>query len=147
MDTLDNFSSRLRVLQDADFQLADENEIYRMGVIGQFNLTFDLALKTTRALLSAHGLTNVETGTPRETIQLGCKHGIVDSYGLWIEMLTARVAMANVDDQEKIGETLILVREIFIPAFVVLEHTLKEKAGEIDGSAPVKPPRSRAKKK
>ena len=147
METLDNFSSRLRVLQGADFQLADENEIYRMGVIGQFNLTFDLAWKTTRALLCAHGVTDAETATPREIIQLGCKHGIIDSYALWIEMLTARGAMAHIDDEEKIAETITLVREIFTPAFVVLEHALKEKFAELDGRSPVEPARARSKKK
>lgn len=40
MKKVDNFSNCLRVLKNADFELADSNEIYRTGVIGQFNLTF-----------------------------------------------------------------------------------------------------------
>lgn len=39
MKKLDNFSNCLTVLKNADFKMADNNEIYRTGVIGQFNLT------------------------------------------------------------------------------------------------------------
>lgn len=42
MKKLDNFSKCLDVLKNADFDFASDNEIYRMGVIGQFNLTFEL---------------------------------------------------------------------------------------------------------
>ena len=42
MKKLDNFSNCLTILRNADFKLADNNDIYRTGVIGQFNLTFEL---------------------------------------------------------------------------------------------------------
>ena len=43
MKKLDNFSNCLSILNNADFVLADSNDMYRTGVIGQFNLTFELA--------------------------------------------------------------------------------------------------------
>ena len=39
----EKFSNCLSILKNADFVLADSNDIYRTGVIGQFNLTFELA--------------------------------------------------------------------------------------------------------
>ena len=45
MKKLGNFSNCLNVLKNADFDLADNNDIYRTGVIGQFNLTIELAWK------------------------------------------------------------------------------------------------------
>ena len=48
MKKLENFSNCLNVLKNADFDLADNNDIYRTGVIGQFNLTFELAWKVAR---------------------------------------------------------------------------------------------------
>lgn len=44
MKKLDNFSNCLKILKNADFELADSNEIYRTGVIGQFNLTSEICL-------------------------------------------------------------------------------------------------------
>ena len=45
MKKLDNFSNCLSILKNADFKLAETNDIYRTGIIGQFNLTFELAWK------------------------------------------------------------------------------------------------------
>lgn len=45
MKKLDNFSNCLPILKNADFKLAETNDIYRTGIIGQFNLTFELAWK------------------------------------------------------------------------------------------------------
>ncbi len=45
MKKFDNFSKCLDILKSADFKLADENDIYRTGILGQFNLTFELAWK------------------------------------------------------------------------------------------------------
>ena len=42
MKKLDNFTNCLDVLKGADFKLAENNDIYRTGIIGQFNLTFEL---------------------------------------------------------------------------------------------------------
>lgn len=39
MKKLDNFTKCLNILANADFKLAETNDIYRTGIIGQFNLT------------------------------------------------------------------------------------------------------------
>ena len=54
MKKLDNFSNCLDVLKNADFELANENEIYRTGVIRQFNLTFELACKALQEIIYSH---------------------------------------------------------------------------------------------
>ena len=49
MKKLENFTNSLSILAEADFKLAEENDIYRTGIIGQFNLTFELAWKALHA--------------------------------------------------------------------------------------------------
>ena len=73
MKKLDNFSSCLDVLRRANFELAKENEIYRTGIIWQFNLTLELAWKALQEILKLHGAAGAETGSPREILQLGYK--------------------------------------------------------------------------
>ena len=51
MKKLDNFSNCLTILGDADFKLAETNDIYRTGIIGQFNLTFELAWKALQEIM------------------------------------------------------------------------------------------------
>ena len=45
MKKLDNYKNCLDVLMQVNFDLAYDDEIYRMGVIGQFNLTLEMAWK------------------------------------------------------------------------------------------------------
>ena len=68
MKKLDNFTNCLDVLKGADFKLAENNDIYRTGIIGQFNLTFELSWKALQAVLRIHGAEGAETGSPRAWI-------------------------------------------------------------------------------
>lgn len=49
-EKLDNFSNCLTILANADFKMAETNDIYRTGVIGQFNLILNLHGKRCRRL-------------------------------------------------------------------------------------------------
>lgn len=130
MKKLDNFSNSLRVLKDADYNLANENEIYRTGVIAQFNLTFELAWKALQAVLRAHGAAGAEIGSPREILQLGYKLGFVQDSAVWLAMLKKRNASVHIYDEDAIDEMLLLVRDSFTPAFIALQNTLCEKLRE-----------------
>ena len=46
MKKLDNFCNSLNVLSNADFVRGTGDDIYRTGIVGQFNLTFELAGKS-----------------------------------------------------------------------------------------------------
>ena len=133
MKKLDNFSNCLAVLKTADFQMAEENVIYRTGVIGQFNLTFELAWKALQAVLRLHGAEGAESGSPREILQLGYKVGFITDSAVWLRMLKKRNTSAHIYDEDEIDEMLLLIRDSFIPAFVVLEKTLRTKFEEADG--------------
>lgn len=132
MKKLDNFSNCLSVLKNADFKLADSNEIYRTGVIGQFNLTFELAWKALQEVLKQHGAAGAETGSPREILQLGYKIGFVNDSAVWLLMLKKRNTSVHIYNEEEIDEMILLIRDSFIPAFVNLEKILKEKLKEAE---------------
>ena len=132
MKKLDNFSNCLTVLKNADFKLADSNEIYRTGVIGQFNLTFELAWKALQEVLKLHGAAGAETGSPREILQLGYKLGFVRDASVWLLMLKKRNTSVHIYNEEEIDEMILLIRDSFIPAFGELEKTLQEKLQEAE---------------
>ncbi len=130
MKKVDNFSNCLNVLKSADFEFANDNEIYRTGVIGQFNLTFELAWKALQEVLRVHGAEDAKTGSPREILQLGYKLGFVKDSVVWLLMLKKRNTSAHIYDEDIIDEMLLLIRDSFIPAFIVLEKTLRNKLDE-----------------
>ena len=132
MKKLDNFSKCLTILRNADFKLADNNDIYRTGVIGQFNLTFELAWKALQEILRLHGAEGADTGSPREILQLGYKLGFVNDSAVWLLMLKKRNTSVHIYNEQEVDEMILLIRDSFIPAFVALEKTLREKLAEAE---------------
>ena len=132
MKKLDIFSNCLTILRNADFKLADNNDIYRTGVIGQFNLTFELAWKALQEILRLHGAEGADTGSPREILQLGYKLGFVNDSAVWLLMLKKRNTSVHIYNEQEVDEMILLIRDSFIPAFVALEKTLREKLAEAE---------------
>ena len=132
MKKLDNFSNCLTILRNADFKLADNNDIYRTGVIGQFNLTFELAWKALQEILRLHGAEGADTGSLREILQLGYKLGFVNDSAVWLLMLKKRNTSVHIYNEQEVDEMILLIRDSFIPAFVALEKTVREKLAEAE---------------
>ena len=134
MKKLDNFSNCLSILGDADFKLAETNDIYRTGIIGQFNLTFELAWKALQEIMKMHGVEEASTGSPREILQLGYKIGFVNDPEIWLLMLKKRNTSVHIYNEDEIDEMIILIRDSFIPAFKVLNGTLIKKLEETESN-------------
>lgn len=132
MKKMDNFLNCLDVLKQADFSLATENEIYRTGIVGQFNLTFELAWKALQQVLRVHGVQEAETGSPREILQLGYKVGFIEEASVWLLMLKKRNLSVHLYNEAEIDELLILIRDKFIPAFGQLGKMLQQKLAEVE---------------
>lgn len=133
MKKLENFERCLTVLETANFEFANDDDIYRTGVIGQFSLTFELAWKALQGALMANGVIEAETGSPREIMQLGYKHGFIEDSAVWIDMLQKRNEAVHIYDGERVRKTLALIRDRFIPAFGTLAETLRVKMAEAGG--------------
>ncbi len=132
MKKLDNFSNCLDILKNADYELANNDDIYRTGVIGHFNLTFELAWKALQTILRLHGAQGAETGSPREILQLGYKLGFVDDSAIWLLMLKKRNSSIHIYNEDEIDEMILLIRDSFVPTFVKLRETLKAKLAEAE---------------
>ena len=132
MKKLDNFLNCLTILKTADFELADNNEIYRTGVVGQFNLTFELAWKALQEVLKMHGVKEADTGSRREILQIGYKLGFVNDSAVWLLMLKKRNTSVHIYNENDIDELILLIRDSFLPAISNLAETLKNKLAEVE---------------
>lgn len=130
MKKLDNFTNCLCILANADFKLAETNDIYRTGIIGQFNLTFELAWKALQEIMRIHGVEEASTGSPREILQLGYKMGFINDSEVWLLMLKKRNTSVHTYNEDEVDEMIMLIRDSFIPAFTVLKDILVKKLDE-----------------
>ena len=134
MKKLENFSNCLNVLKNADFDLADNNDIYRTGVIGQFNLTIELAWKALQEIMRMHGIEEASTGSPREILQLAYKIGFISDSEVWLLMLKKRNTSVHIYNEDEVDEMILLIRDSFIPAFTTLKDTLVKKLDEAESN-------------
>lgn len=132
MKKLDNFVNCLTILADADFKMAETNDIYRTGIIGQFNLTFELAWKALQEVMRKHSVEEASTGSPREILQLGYKIGFFDDSETWLLMLKKRNTSVHIYNEDEVDELILLLRDSFIPAFKILKDTLVKKLEEAE---------------
>ncbi len=127
MRKIDNFERSLRVMHKVDYDEAVEDEIYRMGVIGQFNLTFELAWKALQEIMRQYGVSEAETGSPRDIIKMAYARGFLSDEERWLLMLRKRNTTIHIYDEEKADELLILIRDTFIPSLDRLKEDLRQR--------------------
>lgn len=132
MKKIENYRKCLKVLEKGDFQQAQNDEIYRMGMIGQFQLTFELAWKALKYVLEQDGVGGAETGSARDILKLSAKTGFLQDENTWLLMLKKRNQSAHIYNEEDADELMILIRDSFIPAFKELEVFLLKKQREIE---------------
>ena len=126
MKKLDNFSKSLNALKSADFELVNENEIYRMGVIGQFNLTFELAWKVLQAVLEEHGRLMDRIGSLRMVIKTAYQCGMISDCEGWVELLETRNILAHTYNDEQVLNAIRDVKAIHLSLFQDLKREIDE---------------------
>ena len=88
-------------------------------------------LEALQEILKMHGADGAATGSPREILQLGYKLSFVDDAAVWLLMLKKRNTSVHIYNEQEVDEMILLIRDSFIPAFVVLEKTLRSKLEEV----------------
>ena len=121
----DNFVKSLSILLDAEKKIP--NEIYRMGIIGQFNLTFELSWKVLREVLLIHGVSKAGTGSPREIIKAGYEFHFINDEKTWLDMLKRRNQTIHIYNEDLANELINLIFDKYIAAFTDLREEINRR--------------------
>lgn len=105
--------------------LAGKDEIYRTGVLGQFNLSFELAWKALQEVLRLQGAEI--SGSPREVLQKGYQYGFINDEQAWLLMLKKRNTLVHIYDESEADEVIELIESSFLPTMNKLAKALHEK--------------------
>ena len=131
MKKYNNYVKCLTVLSNADRKKSLIDEIYRTGIIGQFNLTFELAWKAIKETLELHGVNLANTGSPREILKSAFSIGFLSDEDIWLDMLQKRNISIHVYDENAAIELVNLISDSYIAAFINLKDLLHERNSEI----------------
>jgi nucleotidyltransferase substrate binding protein (TIGR01987 family) len=123
------YLKRLRDYKNAVDRLEEElqeteSEIVIDGILHRFEFTFKLAWKTVKDALEYLGLVD-KTGSPRENIQVGFRHGIIEDGEKWIEIMLSRNALAHLYDEKSSREIYQKIKKDYIQEFKKLREKLE----------------------
>lgn len=126
---MSRFSERLKDYRNAVDRLEEalqeeETEIVIDGVLHRFEFTFELAWKTMKDALEYLGLVD-KTGSPRENIQLGFRHGLIEDGEKWIEIMLSRNSLAHLYDEKTSRNIYKKIKTEYIQEFKKLKETLE----------------------
>lgn len=126
---MNRFQERLKDYKNAVDRLEEalqetESEIVIDGVLHRFEFTFELAWKTVKDALEYLGLVD-KTGSPRENIQIGFRHGIIEDGEKWIEIMLSRNALAHLYDEKSSREIYQKIKKDYIQEFKKLREKLE----------------------
>lgn len=132
MKKFDNFKNSLNILKKIDRNKTKNDEIYRMGAVYQFYITFELAWKALQAVLRENGVKEAENGSPREIVKLGFRFGMIDEEKEWLNMLKDRNVSVHIYNEDVVEEVIDRITESYIPVFDKFSDTLGEKIYAIE---------------
>ena len=121
----DAFAKSLAVLSKSNRETTDE--IYRMGIIGQFHLTFELSWKALREILLLHGVSEAASGSPREIIKAGYQFHFPDDENLWLDMLKRHNLTTHIYNEQFADELVALIFGKYIAALENLRDELNQR--------------------
>lgn len=129
MKKFDNYISNLKVLENADKEDL-ENEFVISGVIDKFFLQFELGWKVLKELLRYEGVSESNTGSPREIIKAAYKVYDYLDEDIWISMLRARNDMTHIYDGNAAKEMVEQILSAYIPEFQKLQQNILDAYGK-----------------
>ena len=135
MKKYEDYVKCLSVLLNADRQKAMSDEIYRMGVIGQFNLIFELSWKAVKETLTLYGVDVANTGAPREILKAAFEINFLSDGDIWLDMLKKRNISIHVYDETAAIELVNSIFDVYITAFVNLKDLLNDKISKVNPNA------------
>ena len=127
----ENYVKSLNVLLRVDREKIIDDEIYRMGIIGQFNLTFELAWKSIKDALKIHGVDISKTGSPRQILKAAYAINFLDDGEIWMDMLDSRNTITHIYDENAAIDLCKKIFDNYITAFVNLRELLAERMNDV----------------
>lgn len=134
MQKFENFKNCFEILRKSEKAKALADEIYRIGVIGQFGLTFELAWKTLQELMRDHGIEEAENGSPREILRAGFKFGFLNDESIWLQMLKDRNSATHIYDEDAFNLVLDRIYSSYIDLFNNFKMTMESKISLLENN-------------
>ena len=124
MKKFDNFTRALKNLESSrDYEPPFEPTI-QAGIVSLFQICFEQAWKTMKALLEYHGLNTEQVASPRKIIKLAYQSRMISDQDGWLGLLDTRNELAHTYSEADSLEVIEKIRGVYIGLFQDLRDEL-----------------------
>ncbi len=124
MKKYDNFCRALTNL--ADIYRYDEpyDNVVMTGLVGLFELCFELSWKAVKEVLAQQGFPESQTGSPRQILKTAYQAGMLRDQDLWLNALAARNNVSHAYNPDVALDIIHQTKESFYGMFIDLRDEI-----------------------
>ena len=127
MNKVENYSKALAQLELAVdiYKSAQNNSLYRDGLIQRFEFTVELAWKSAKEYLEDQGVV-VQYATPRAVLKDAYAAGLISQPDIWNDILTARNSTSHIYSEDTAIAIAAQICNDFLPVLRELRTAYAE---------------------
>lgn len=95
MKKFDNYCSALNNLKDIYAYEEPYENVILTGLVALYEICFEQSWKAMKELLELHGISEGQTGSPRQIFKLAYQMKMIDDEELWLDALKTRNNVAH----------------------------------------------------
>ena len=99
MKKFDNFCSALANLKDIFEYEEPYNNVVLTGLVALYEICFEQSWKAMKEILEQNGVSEAQTGSPRQILKTAYQTGLVKDEQLWLNALVTRNNVAHAYNQ------------------------------------------------
>lgn len=121
------FCKALNNLSEVEKKAPPYSVLELTGIVGLFEICFELSWKALREVLLIHGVIEASTGSPREIIKAGYKFHFLSDEETWLDMFKRRNEAIHIYNEELAVKLVALIFDEYIAAFVNLREEMQRR--------------------
>lgn len=124
MKKFENFCNALENLNDVYNYNEPYENVILTGLVALYEICFEQSWKAMKEILQHNGISDAETGSPRQILKTAYQFGMIKDERAWLEALVSRNNVAHAYNNAVALEIIIKTKELYYDMFVKLKEEL-----------------------
>ena len=126
-EKFENFKKSLKHLKNTYNYQEPYNDVTLVGIIGIYEMCFELAWKSMKEILEYHGYMRKKIGSPREVLKCAYEAGMIEDEEVYLDALQERNNAIHIYDEKAAIKLTRKIKEKYFPVLKKLESEIIEK--------------------
>lgn len=127
MKKFDNFCAALKNLEEIFNYEEPYGNVVLTGLVGLFEICFEQSWKAMKEILEYDGVSEGQTGSPRQILKSAFQAGMFQNEELWLAALRTRNNVAHAYNQAVAVDIVKQTKTYYFQMFCDLKQELEEK--------------------